>query len=180
MNADANELLARAEAQAAGNPDLEIAIKYLRAKAGNLAGKHAEVITSLDQFFETYKGDTIQGAFEQAPFILYQYALAQLGQMKKTRDPMHREKAFESLQQSVAIMKQRRGSLLRSGRELTPRFEKEYWTIFHQWLLDMKDQGQCGTVVNYIKSGRIQSGGETFAPPELQKQFDQLERDCQR
>ncbi len=176
---EAAELLTKAKQNVGDNANLKIALVYLYAKAGNVAGKYAEVLASLEEFFAEYETDIIQGTFEEAPYILYQYALAHLGQMKKDRSPKHLEEAFGFLSKAVAIMKQRRSSLLRSGNPVPPRFEKEYWTIFYQWLLVLKEQDQCELVVKQIKTERIMSGHDTFAPPALQEQFNKLERDCQ-
>ena len=48
-----------------------------------------------------------------------------------------------------------------------------------QYLLVMKEQDRCEIVKKYIRAERVMKGNKPFAPPALQAQFDQLERDCQ-
>ena len=179
FNVQAGEILATADQMAQDDPALKIAITLLRSKAGNVAGNHRDVLTALETFMEEYEGETFEGAYEEAPYILYQYALAHLGQRERDRDVSHLDKAFRYLEGSVAILKQRRSGWIIRNKPIPPKFENEYWLITLQYLRVMKEQDRCEIVTKYIMAERVMNGNKPFAPPKIQAEFDQLEKDCQ-
>ena len=179
---EAATMLAEAQndAKGAGDPVLDIGVAYFLAKAANAAGKHRDALASLDDLIDKYADDTYNGAYPDAPFVLVQRASANRGLYEADRDDSRLEMMSDDLRSALAILDQRRQSLLFGGG-IPPLFERDYWSTWLQYLEVMKARKQCEQVIGLIGSRRLKAGGETsaFAPESLQPRFDQLEKDCQ-
>jgi len=162
------------------DPVLDIGVSYFLAKAANAASKHQDALKSLDTIIERYDDDTYNGTYPDAPFVFVQRAAAQRGLYEKDRDAGRLEKMADDLTAALAILDQRRQSLIFADGP-TPLFERDYWATWLQYLEVLKARRMCERVVLLISSRRLMAGGETaaFAPTSLQNRFDQLEKDCQ-
>jgi len=175
---EARRILAEAERAAGDDPLLRTLIVNEYARAGNAAGRHQEVLESLDPFIGENETAVTTGEMEEGPNLLYQRAMALVGLYEKERKPELLVRAEGDLENAVGILLQRRSSLIRGGG-LTPQFEGVYWGTYLQYLLVLRAQDRCEAVVGTIRGERIKKGGAAFAPPALQAKFDQLEKDCQ-
>lgn len=174
---EAQAILEKARQEAGDDPQLKILIVHKFAEAGNAAGSYKEVLEGLNAFIGENEDSITSGDIEEAPYLLYQRAIAEIGIYEKDRDAARLGRAEKDLENAVAILQQRRSSLIRTGK-LTPEFERDYWNCFLQYLLVLKAQNRCEVVVGLIQGERIKKGGQAFAPPALQAKFDQLEKDC--
>ena len=179
---EAASMLAGAQEAARGTSDefLDIGVSYFLAKAANAAGKHGDALESLDSIIERYNDKTYNGSYPDAPFVFVQRAVAHRGLYESDRSPEHLDSMLEDLTAGLAILDQRRRSLIFAGGA-TPLFERDYWSTWLQYLEVLKAQSLCERVVQLIRSRRLMAGGEgsSFAPESLQARFDQLEKDCQ-
>lgn len=179
---EAASMLAQAQVAARGTDDpfLDIGVSYFLAKAANAAGKYQDALDSLDSIVERYNDETFNGSYPDAPFVFVQRASAHRGLYEADRSSAHLDAMSEDLTAALAILDQRRRSLIFAG-EVTPLFERDYWATWLQYMELMKAQSMCERVVQLIRSRRLMAGGEgaNFAPDSLQARFDQLEKDCQ-
>jgi len=179
---EAASMLAEAQqvAKGAGDPVLDIGVSYFLAKAANAAGKHRDALASLDDLIDKYSDDTYNGAYPDAPFVLVQRASANRGLYEADLDGSRLEMMSDDLRSALAILDQRRQSLLFGGG-IPPLFERDYWSTWLQYLEVLKARKQCEKVIGLIGSRRLKAGGGTsaFAPESLQPRFDQLEKECQ-
>ena len=84
----------------------------------------------------------------------------------------------KDLESAIAILDQRRKSLLFSGGT-NPVFERDYWSAWLQYMEVLKAQDRCEDVIQLIRSRRLMAGdGKAFAPEALQARFDTLESEC--
>ncbi|MDE0959709.1 MAG: tetratricopeptide repeat protein [Planctomycetota bacterium] len=179
---EAATMLADAQQAAGGSGDsvLEIGVSYFLAKAANAAGKHRDALDSLDEIIEKYSDDTYNGAYQDAPFVLVQRAAAHRGLYEGDLDASRLELMSDDLRSALAILDQRRQSLL-YGDGIPPLFERDYWSTWLHYLEVLKARKQCEKVIGLISSRRLKAGGGTssFAPESLQQRFDLLEKECQ-
>ncbi len=174
---EAAAILAKAREEAGDDAGLRVLILLSLAKSGNAAGRFREVFDSVDPYLKENEDDTYNGRYEEAPYLLYHRALADLGLREKDHDPDRLTRAEKDLGGATAILGQRRSSLIRQSA-LTPKFERDYWNCYLQYLLVLKIQDRCGTITDMIQGQRVMKGGGEFAPPAQQAKFDQLEREC--
>lgn len=180
FSAEAAGMLSKAqeEAMESGEESLVIGVSYFLAKAANAAGKNQEALDSLNAIIENYGESTFGGSYNEAPFVLIQKATAELGLYQSDRSAKRLTSMSDDLQSAIAILDQRRKSLLFSGGT-NPVFERDYWSAWLQYMEVLKAQGRCEDVVQLIRSRRLMAGdGKAFAPGDLQSRFDQLESDC--
>jgi len=170
-------ILADAEKAAGDDPLLRTLIVLQYAEAGNATGRHREVLESLEPFIAEHQDEIVMGDLEEAPYLLFQRAMALVGLYEKDRKPETLVRAEKDLEGAVGILLQRRSSLIRTG-QITPQFERDYWECYLQYLLVLQAQNRCEAVLGMIQGERIKKGG-AFAPAALQASFDQLEKDCQ-
>jgi tetratricopeptide (TPR) repeat protein len=179
---EAASILAQAQTAARDLEDqfLDIGVSYFLAKAANAAGKHQDALDSLDSIVERYNDETFNGSYPDAPFVFVQRAAAHRGLYEVDRSSQHLDAMSEDLTAALAILDQRRRSLIFAG-QVAPLFERDYWATWLQYMELMKAQSMCERVVQLIRSRRLMAGGEgsSFAPEALQVRFDQLEKDCQ-
>ncbi len=179
---EAASMLASAQEAAmdTGDETLDIGVSYFLAKAANVAGKHQDALESLDYILERYNDMTYNGVYQDAPFVFVQRAVAHRGFYEADRSSEHLDSMSEDLTAALAILDQRRRSLIFEGGA-PPLFERDYWATWLQYMEVMKAQSLCEKVVQLIRSRRLMAGGEgaSFAPASLQARFDQLEKDCQ-
>ncbi len=180
FSAEAAGMLSKAqeEAMESGEQSLVIGVSYFLAKAANAAGKNRDALDSLNDIIENYEDLTYGGSYNEAPFVLIQRASAELGLYQVDRSAKRLSAMSKDLQAAIAILDQRRKSLLFSGGT-NPVFEKDYWSAWLQYMEVLKAQDRCEDVVQLIRSRRLMAGdGKDFAPRDLQSRFDQLEKDC--
>ncbi|OUU25582.1 MAG: hypothetical protein CBC13_01905 [Planctomycetia bacterium TMED53] len=180
FSAEAAEMLSKAqeEALSTGDQSLVIGVSFFLAKAANAAGKNREALDSLNDIIENYEDLTYGGSYNEAPFVLIQRASAELGLYQADRSAKRLTSMSEDLQAAIAILDQRRKSLLFSGGT-NPVFERDYWSAWLQYMEVLKAQDRCEDVVQLIRSRRLMAGdGKDFAPADLQARFDRLEKDC--
>ncbi|NCF99222.1 MAG: tetratricopeptide repeat protein [Planctomycetia bacterium] len=179
--AEAAEMLAVA-AEAASQTEEEslvIGVSYFRAKAANAAGKHRDALESLNTIIDRYGDETVNGSYNEAPFVFVQRAFAEMGLYKKDNSVQRLDSMSKDLKNALAILDQRRRSLVFAGGT-TAVFERDYWSVWLQYMEVLKALNKCEDVVQLIRSRRLMVGDNTssFAPEDLQARFDKLESEC--
>ena len=180
FSAEAAEMLSKAQEEAleSGEESLVIGVSYFLAKAANAAGRNKEALDSLNAIIENYEDNTYSGSYNEAPFVLIQRASAEMGLYQSDRSASRLKSMSEDLQAAIAILDQRRKSLLFSGGT-NPVFERDYWSAWLQYMEVLKAQGRCEDVIQLIRSRKLMAGdGKDFAPEGLQARFDRLEEEC--
>ena len=169
---------AQEEALESGEESLVIGVSYFLAKAANAAGRNKEALDSLNAIIENYEANTFNGTYNEAPFVLIQRATAEMGLYQSDRSASRLKSMSDDLQSAIAILDQRRKSLLFSGGT-NPVFERDYWSAWLQYMEVLKAQGRCEDVIQLIRSRKLMAGdGKDFAPEGLQTRFDRLEEEC--
>ena len=83
----------------------------------------------------------------------------------------------EDLQAAIAILDQRRKSLLFSGGT-NPVFERDYWSAWLQYMEVLKARAVVGICSIDSQSQVDGRGRQGFCPGRTQARFDRLEEEC--
>jgi len=176
LHAEANDILGTVRREVGDDPAFAYIVTYLLVKSANLTDQHREALAACESFEETFGAELLQGSFEEAPFIWYQYALAHLGMREQDRSDAHLTEAGKQLESAYAIFKQRIDSLVANDREIPPLLEKERWNVFVTWLKVLEGQKLYDRAKKVILAERTIIGRDKFAPPAFQAQIDEIER----